>query len=105
MLLAFNIFGQEIYISWIPEFLLRRFFYRDLEDLAPKKGLFMETPMVNSDVLDKIREGSAAWLRGDILSFDKTGIWFSQRSKGVPPGGPGKEIHVDADIVVMATGK
>ncbi|THV06599.1 FAD/NAD(P)-binding domain-containing protein [Dendrothele bispora CBS 962.96] len=104
MLLAFNIFGQEIYLSWIPEFLLKCFFYRDLEDLAPKKGLFMETPMVNSDVLDKVRDGSASWLRGDIVSFDKTGIWFNQRAKGVPPGGPGKEIHVDADMVIMATG-
>ena len=35
-LLAFNIFGQETVFSWIPETLLRKFFYRDLQDLAPQ---------------------------------------------------------------------
>jgi hypothetical protein len=43
---------------------LRKFFYRDLEDLAPTdKGIFTGTPMVNSDVMDKIRAGKAQWLR------------------------------------------
>ncbi|KAJ3857247.1 hypothetical protein EV368DRAFT_30664 [Lentinula lateritia] len=105
-LLAMNIFGQEILLSWIPEMLLRKFFYRDLADLAPpsNKGIFTETPMVNSDVLDKIRDGSAAWLRGDIVGFVKNGIRFTQRAQGVPPGGPGKEITVECDVVIMATG-
>ncbi|KAJ4485662.1 hypothetical protein J3R30DRAFT_3441050 [Lentinula aciculospora] len=105
-LLAMNIFGQEILLSWIPEKLLRMFFYRDLADLAPpsNKGIFTETPMVNSDVLDKIREGSAAWLRGDIVEFVENGIRFVQRAQGVPPGGPGKEITVECDVVIMATG-
>ena len=54
-LLAFNIFGQETVFSWIPESLLRIFFYRDLDDLAPpSEGLFTETPMVNSDIFRKI---------------------------------------------------
>ncbi|KIK70529.1 hypothetical protein GYMLUDRAFT_32559 [Collybiopsis luxurians FD-317 M1] len=105
MLLAMNIFGQEILLSWIPEKLLRVFFYRDLADLAPAdKGIYTGTPMVNSDVLDKIREGSASWLRGDIIGFTADGIRFSQRAQGVPPGGPGREITVSAEIVVMATG-
>ncbi|KAL0066540.1 hypothetical protein AAF712_006342 [Marasmius tenuissimus] len=104
-LLAMNIFGQETYLSWIPEFLLRRFFYRDLSDLAPShRGIFTETPMVNSEVLDKIRDGSAEWLRGDIENFTETGIQFNQRDKNVPKGGPGKSIHVEADMVIMATG-
>ncbi|KAJ3845510.1 hypothetical protein F5878DRAFT_654872 [Lentinula raphanica] len=104
--LAMNIFGQEVVLSWIPEKLLRRFFYRDLEDLAPpsNKGIFTETPMVNSDVLDKIREGSAAWLRGDIIGFVENGLRFTQRAQGVPPGGPGKEVTVECDLVIMATG-
>ena len=56
MLLAFNIFGQETMFSWIPERLLKIFFYRDLEDLAPPGGgLFTETPMVNSDIFHQIR--------------------------------------------------
>jgi hypothetical protein len=50
VLLALNIFGAETPLSWIPERLLRVFFYRDLKDIAPAansgQGLFMETPMV-----------------------------------------------------------
>lgn len=105
ILLALNIFGQETTLSWIPEFLLRKLFYRDLQDLAPnEKGLFTSTPMVNSDVMDKIREGKAEWLRGDILGFTENGIKFNKRAKGVPKGGPGQEVEVKADITVMATG-
>jgi hypothetical protein len=105
MLLAFNIFGQETFLSWIPETLLRKFFYRDLQDMAPtEKGLFTGTPMVNSDVMDKIRSGKADWLRGDIIGFTENGIKFNRRAKGVPKGGPGKEMAIEADIVVMATG-
>lgn len=105
MLLALNIFGQETFLSWIPEMLLKKFFYRDLEDLAPAdKGIFTGTPMVNSDVMDKIREGKAEWLRGDIKGFTEDGIKFNLRAKGVPPGGPGKSKLVKGDIVVMATG-
>jgi len=92
-------------LSWIPEMLLRRFFYRDLKDLAPTdKGLFTGTPMVNSDVMDKLREGKAEWLRGDIKGFTEEGIRFNKRGKGVPAGGPGREIEIKGDMVVMATG-
>lgn len=105
VLLSFNIFGGETIFSWIPEALLRKFFYRDLQDLAPTdKGLFTGTPMVNSDVMDKIRSGKAEWLRGDIKTFTEEGIKFNLRAKGVPAGGPGKEVTIKADIVVMATG-
>ena len=105
VLLSFNIFGQETIFSFIPEFLLRKLFYRDLEDLAPTdKGLFTGTPMVNSDVMDKIRSGKAEWLRGDIKIFTEDGIKFNIRDKGVPAGGPGREQIIKGDIVVMATG-
>ena len=104
-LLAFNIFGQETFLSWIPEAFLRIFFYRDLEDLAPQsQGLFTETPMVNSDIFHQIRTGKAEWLRGDIIGFTENGIKFNHRSKGVPKGGPGRESVVEGDMVIMATG-
>lgn len=104
-LLALNIFGQETIFSWIPETLLKRFFYRDLEDLAPdSEGLFTETPMVNSDIFHQIRDHKAEWLRGDIIGFTRNGIRFLQRAKGVPKGGPGREIEVKGDMVIMATG-
>ena len=49
ILLALNIFGEETILSWVPESLLRLFFYRDLKDLAPtKKGIFTDTPMVST---------------------------------------------------------
>ena len=105
ILLAFNIFGQETFFSWIPESLLRIFFYRDLDDLAPQsEGLFTGTPMVNSDIFHQIRTGKAEWLRGDILGFTENGIRFNHRSKGVPKGGPGRESIVEGDMVIMATG-
>ncbi|KAJ5606637.1 hypothetical protein N7510_009418 [Penicillium lagena] len=104
-LLALNIFGQEISLSWIPEWLLRKFFYRDLQDIAPSDdGIFTETPMANSELFDQIREGKAHWLRGDIVSVEKDGILFNHRSKGVPKGGPGQERLVPGDLIVMATG-
>ncbi len=105
ILLSFNVFGGETIFSWIPELLLKKLFYRDLEDLAPSdKGLFTGTPMVNSDVMDKIRSGKAEWLRGDIKCFIEEGVKFNIRSRGVPVGGPGRECLIKADIVVMATG-
>ena len=105
VLLSFNVFGGETILSWIPELLLKKFFYRDLEDLAPTdKGLFTGTPMVNSDVMDKIRSGKAKWLRGDIKGFNEEGVVFNLRGRGVPTGGPGREEVVKGDIVVMATG-
>ncbi|KAL9058578.1 MAG: hypothetical protein Q9206_001855 [Seirophora lacunosa] len=104
-LLAMNVFGQETIFSWIPESLLKKLFYRDLEDLAPTSGgLFTETPMVNSDIFRQIRNHNAEWLRGDIIGFSENGIRFRQRAKGVPKGGPGRDIEVKGDMVIMATG-
>ncbi|CAG8928177.1 unnamed protein product [Penicillium salamii] len=104
-LLACNIFGQETALSWIPEGLLRKFFYRDLQDIAPTdKGIFTQTPMANDELFDQIREGKAHWLRGDIVSLEEKGVSFNFRSKGVPKGGPGRERLVEGDIIVLATG-
>ena len=107
-LLSLNIFGQETIISWIPENLLRIFFYRDLADISPppgtNKGLFTETPMVNSRIFDLIRAGKADWLRGDIHGFTENGIMFNHRTQGVPKGGPGVQREVQGDICILATG-
>lgn len=110
-LLSLNIFGQETSLSFIPEFLLRKLFYRDLQDLAPPAsgqkegaGIFTDTPMVNSDVIKQLRSGQADWVRGDIKGFESNGVVVNRRSKGVPKGGPGYEQLVEADMVIMATG-
>lgn len=103
--LAMNIFGQETVLSWIPEKLLKVFFYRDLSDLAPpSEGLFTETPMVNSDIFHQIRAHKADWLRGDIIRCTNNGILFNHRDKGVPKGGPGREEEIQGDMVILATG-
>ena len=105
IMLAWNVFGQETFLSWIPESLLRKLFYRDLSDLAPvKEGLFTGTPMVNSDVFRQIRKGKASWLRGDIIRMTEDGVLFNQRLQGVPKNGPGVEKEIKADMVIMATG-
>jgi len=104
-LLAFNIFGQETIFSWIPESILRIFFYRDLRDISPSSGgLFTETPMVNSQIFDEIRKGRAQWLRGDVDKVEENGILFNHRAKGVPKGGIGHHKLVEGDLVVLATG-
>jgi hypothetical protein len=105
VLLAFNVFGQETIFSWIPESILRIFFYRDLKDLAPtSQGLFTGTPMVNSEIFDLIRQGKAHWFRGDINSVEEKGIMFNHRAQGVPKGGPGHEKLVEGNVIIMATG-
>ncbi len=110
ILLSLNIFGSETPLSWIPETLLRLFFYRDLSDLSPPKGsgkgLFTETPMVNNAVFNQIRSGQATWLRGDIKRFspDGKGILFNHRSQGVPKNGPGREELIEGDLCILATG-
>lgn len=105
VLLSMNVFGGEISFSWIPEWLLRKFFYRDLEDISPAgKGLYTDTPMVNSQLFDQIRAGKARWLRGDVLSVEENGILFNHRAKGVPKSGPGHRAVVPGDVIIMATG-
>jgi hypothetical protein len=105
MLLAMNIFGQETILSWIPEMLLRKLFYRDLEDLAPiNKGIFTDTPMVNSDVMDKLRSGKAEWVRCDIIEFTDRGVLVNKRARNIPAGGPGQQELIEGDMIVMATG-
>ncbi len=104
-LLAFNIFGQETIFSRVPEFILRIFFYRDLKDIAPAdRGLFTETPMVNSDIFRQIRAQKAQWLRGDIEEVRENGIYFRHRARGVPKGGVGYERLVEGDMIILATG-
>ena len=84
---------------------MKRFFYRDLSDLAPAKaGLYTETPIVNDDMLEQVRSGRIDWLRGDIKEFKEKGILFNHREAGVPKGGPGREELIEGDICVMATG-
>lgn len=100
-----NVFGEETSFAWIPELLLKRFFYRDLQDLAPANvGLFTETPICNDAILDQIRSGQAQWLQGDIRHFTKNGVVFNERGLNTVKGGPGREVEIKGDMVILATG-
>ena len=102
-LLSLNIFSQVAFLTSVPERLLRKYFYRDLQDLAPtKKGIFTETPVCNSEILETIRSGEVAWLPGQVVCFKEKGISY------IPRVGPAysskQETFIEADAVVMATG-
>ena len=105
ILLTFNIFGEETFLSFIPETLLRWFFYRDLKDLAPQsKGLYTGTPMCNDQILEQVRQGSCRWWQADILKVTESGLLVNHRAPGVPKSGPGKHEEVKGDLIVLATG-
>ncbi|EFX00495.1 flavin-binding monooxygenase-like protein [Grosmannia clavigera kw1407] len=108
ILFSLNIWGQETILSWIPETLLRTFFYGDLKSIAPPagsdSGIFTNTPMVNSDIMEKLRDGTAEWVRCDIERIVENGVEVNRRAQGVPKGGPGRQQVVDADMIIMATG-
>ncbi|RMZ84576.1 hypothetical protein DV737_g1241, partial [Chaetothyriales sp. CBS 132003] len=105
-ILSCNIFGYETSFSWIPETILRWFFYRDLKEISPSTdhGLYTDTPMVDNETFRLIRSGKAEWLRGDIIEVLENSVVFNHRRSGVPQGGSGQPKVVEADFIVMATG-
>ena len=104
-LLAANITSEGTMLSWIPERLLKRFFYRDLKDLAPENvGLYTETPVCNDAILKHIRNGKVQWLQGDLRRFTDRGIVFYERGPHSRKEGPGREIVLEGDLVILATG-
>lgn len=104
VLLASNIWGQEVALAWIPEWLLKKFFYRDLDDIVPSRGLYTESPLVNTEIFNLIRAGKATWRRGDAVSIEEHGVRVNRRAKDVPKGGPGVEEFLPANIIILATG-
>ncbi len=105
VLLSLQPFGRETFLSWIPELLLRKLHYRDLEEkMAPTQGFYTGTPIVNSSVLQHIRAGKADYLRGDLKKVTDSGVSFNFRKRGQAKGDKGKHTHLDADVIVVATG-
>lgn len=103
--LAMQPFGRETHLSKIPEFLLRKLHYRDLEEkMAPTQGFYVDTPIVNSSALQHIRQGKADYLRGDIKHLTNDGVEFNFRKRGQKKETPGKHMSIDADVIVIATG-
>jgi len=104
-MLSMQPFGREMPLSFIPEWLIRKLHYRDLEDLSPvRPGLFESTPVVNSNILTHVRSGVVTYVRGDTLRLTPKGVWMNKRRRGSKPGDSGEETEIDADVVVLATG-
>lgn len=104
-LLALQPFGRETPFSSIPEFLLRKLHYRDLEEkMAPTQGFYQDTPIVNSSALAHIRQGLADYLRGDLKEVKENSISFNFRKRNQKKGTKGKSMDIEADVIVVATG-
>jgi dimethylaniline monooxygenase (N-oxide forming) len=104
-LLALEPFGRETPFAKIPEFLLRKLHYRDLEDkMAPTQGFYQDTPIVNSSALQHIREKRADYLRGDVKEVGQNSISFNFRKRNQKKETRGKHLDVEADVIVIATG-
>ncbi|GAA5998116.1 flavin-containing monooxygenase [Rhodotorula paludigena] len=105
ILLSLQPFGRQMPLSFIPEWIIRAFHYRDLWELSPpKKGLFQGTPVVNDEFLEHIRAGKISYRRGDTQSIVASGIRFNERERGSKSGDEGEETLISADVIIVATG-
>ncbi|BGP05362.1 Baeyer-Villiger monooxygenase [Rhodotorula toruloides] len=105
ILLSLQPFGREMPLSFIPEWLIRKFHYRDLQDLSPSsKGLFEGTPIVNDEFLQHVRQGKVTYKRGDTKRVVRQGIQFVERERGTKSGDGGDETLISADVLIIATG-
>lgn len=103
--LALNPLGRETFLSKIPEFLLLKLHYRDLQEkMAPTGPFYAGTPIVNSSALQDIRAGKADYVRGDVLNLDGHSVRFNERRRGSKPEEPGTKRTFQADVIVVATG-
>lgn len=104
-LLALQPFGRETFLTFIPEFLLRKLHYRDLEEkMAPSQGFYVDTPIVNSSALRHIRQGVADYHRGDVLDLNEDSVDFNFRKRNQKKEAKGKHMNFKADVIVIATG-
>lgn len=105
LLLSLQPFGRETALSRIPEFLLRKLHYRDLEEkMAPSIDLYQQTPIVNSALFRWIRQGKVDYMRGDVTKVTDKGVEFNFRQRYSKAGDKGKQMSLDADVIVIATG-
>ncbi|KAF9496926.1 FAD/NAD(P)-binding domain-containing protein [Pleurotus eryngii] len=103
--LACQPFGREMPLSFLWEFFLTHWHYRGVKDLVPtNKGIFEGTPVVNDEFLEHVRTGRCVYVRGDPVRCTKNGVVVNDRKRGMKLGDRGREIHLDADIIVLATG-
>lgn len=75
----------------VPELLLRRMFYRGLDDLEMT---------LDAETVQRLRSVKAEWIRCDIDQFIAKGV----KINGCRGGGKGSSETIETDVVVMATG-
>ncbi|KAF8323346.1 FAD/NAD(P)-binding domain-containing protein [Clavulina sp. PMI_390] len=68
-------------LSFIPEWVLKTFHYRDLECIAPPPEVkfYAGTPIVNDAFLEHIREGKVQYIRGDTAAYTPSGVHVNVR--------------------------
>ncbi|WFD04438.1 hypothetical protein MOBT1_003148 [Malassezia obtusa] len=104
-LLSLNPFGREMPLSFIPEFLIKTFHYRNLsEKMSPTHGFYTDTPIVNNSALSFVREGKADYQRGDVLDVKSDGIEWNARRRDQEKGSEGEKKFSKADVIVLACG-
>ena len=93
-------------LSFVWEWFIRTFHYRDLKDLSPKGlGIYEGTPVVNNAFLDHIRAGKIEYIRGDTERFVQNGVRVNTRTRDQPKGAKdAKPKTIEGDVVVLATG-
>ncbi|KAJ8516717.1 hypothetical protein ONZ45_g6002 [Pleurotus djamor] len=91
--------------SFLWEAFLTHWHYRGVEDLVPAdRGIFEGTPVVNDEFLEHVRMGRCTYIRGDPIRCTSSGLVVNARRRGSKPKDEGEETHIEADIIVLATG-
>ncbi|TRM64707.1 hypothetical protein BD626DRAFT_489667 [Schizophyllum amplum] len=103
-LLASQPFGQEMPLSGVWEWWLRKTHYRDLAWMTPDdgRGIYEGTPVVNDEFLNHVRKGKIEYVRASPLGMDASGKGVSIRRKDAPKDS--EPEMVEADVVIIATG-
>ncbi|KAI6018466.1 hypothetical protein BKA83DRAFT_232817 [Pisolithus microcarpus] len=88
-------FGREMPFSVIWERFLVLWQYHGVEDLVPRSGIFVSTPVVNDDFLNQVRAGKCVYVRGNVVRLTTDGIVVDVREsiEGGSPSGIGKGVH------------
>ncbi|KAI6011823.1 FAD/NAD(P)-binding domain-containing protein [Pisolithus marmoratus] len=123
-------FGREMPFSVMWERFLALWQYHGVEDLVPRRGIFVSTLVVNDDFLNHVRAGNCVYVRGNVVRLTTDGVVVDVREsiesgsspgigkgvhEGMHPTGSDSEkggtspeaqgrVEFKADVVILATG-
>lgn len=105
VILSFFPYYFERLARLIPERLVRRLHYRDLDEkMSPTKPLYSDTPVVNNDFMRLVRQGKADYQRGEVTQVRADGVEYNFRRRDQPKGESGEKRFMHADYIVLASG-